>query len=314
VRPARTMRDLRRAHVAVGALIIGIPAAAGALSAGQALGQSTPALQASVHSSTVPFGHNVVVTGNAPSSEAGQTVELRFDPAGRQSWGRLAASTIRGDGSYRLSAPVRRSGMLQVQEPSSTRTASAQASSASAERITVTAAVRLRARSLSALAGQAVQIRGKLLPGVSGRQVRLEARRGGGWRTISTARTGARGGFDLRYVSGSLGAQQLRVRFDGDRLNARAGAPAGRVTVYREAMASWYNDGGTTGCGFHAFYGVANRTLPCGSKVSFVHDGRSVTATVDDRGPYVGGREFDLNQNTAAALGFGGVGTVWSSQ
>jgi rare lipoprotein A (peptidoglycan hydrolase) len=38
-----------------------------------------------------------------------------------------------------------------------------------------------------------------------------------------------------------------------------------------------------------------------------------VTAVVDDRGPYVGGREWDLNQNTARALGFGGVGTVWST-
>jgi len=28
-------------------------------------------------------------------------------------------------------------------------------------------------------------------------------------------------------------------------------------------------------------------------------------------GPYVEGRDWDLNQNTAAALGFGGVGTVW---
>jgi rare lipoprotein A (peptidoglycan hydrolase) len=54
--------------------------------------------------------------------------------------------------------------------------------------------------------------------------------------------------------------------------------------------------------------------LPCGTKVEFRHDGRSVTATVDDRGPYVGGRDWDLNQNTAGVLGFGGVGQVWSSQ
>ena len=39
-----------------------------------------------------------------------------------------------------------------------------------------------------------------------------------------------------------------------------------------------------------------------------------MTATVDDRGPFVGGRTWDLNQNTAAALGFGGVGSVWSSR
>jgi rare lipoprotein A (peptidoglycan hydrolase) len=44
-----------------------------------------------------------------------------------------------------------------------------------------------------------------------------------------------------------------------------------------------------------------------------MNGGRTVTAVVDDRGPYVGGRQWDLNQNTAGALGFGGVGTVWSS-
>ena len=69
-----------------------------------------------------------------------------------------------------------------------------------------------------------------------------------------------------------------------------------------------------TACGFHAYYGVANKTLPCGTKVTFAYGGRTVTATVDDRGPFVAGREWDLNQNTAAALGMGGVATVWSSR
>ena len=58
---------------------------------------------------------------------------------------------------------------------------------------------------------------------------------------------------------------------------------------------------------------MANRDLPCGTQVTFRYGGRTVTAVVDDRGPYVGGREWDLNQNTAAALGFDGVDTVWSS-
>ena len=118
----------------------------------------------------------------------------------------------------------------------------------------------------------------------------------------------------LRYVTGNAGQAPIRVRFAGDQLNARAAVRAGNMTVYRLAEASWYDDGGQTACGFHAYLGVANRTLPCGTTVSFRYNRRSVTATVDDRGPYVGGRDWDLNQNTAAALGFGGVGTVWSSQ
>ncbi len=44
------------------------------------------------------------------------------------------------------------------------------------------------------------------------------------------------------------------------------------------------------------------------------YGGRTVMATVDDRGPYVDGRDWDLGQSTRAALGFdGGVGTVWAS-
>ena len=41
-------------------------------------------------------------------------------------------------------------------------------------------------------------------------------------------------------------------------------------------------------------------------------EGRMVDG--DDRGPVVAGRDWDLNQNTAGALGFGGVDAVWSSQ
>ena len=80
------------------------------------------------------------------------------------------------------------------------------------------------------------------------------------------------------------------------------------------AVASWYYDEGNTACGFHARYGVANKTLRCGTKVTIRYGDRSVVATVDDRGPYVYGRSFDLSQNTAAALGMWGVATVDVSQ
>jgi rare lipoprotein A len=79
------------------------------------------------------------------------------------------------------------------------------------------------------------------------------------------------------------------------------------------AVASWYFDGGSTACGFHARYGIASRTLPCGAHVTLAYGGRAVAATVDDRGPYVYGREYDLNQTTAAALRMLGVATVLAS-
>jgi rare lipoprotein A (peptidoglycan hydrolase) len=84
------------------------------------------------------------------------------------------------------------------------------------------------------------------------------------------------------------------------------------VVAMTPTVASWYYDAGNTACGFHAQYGVANRTLPCGTKVMLRYGGHSVTATVDDRGPFVYGRSYDLDQRTASALGMWGVATVYS--
>jgi rare lipoprotein A (peptidoglycan hydrolase) len=78
-------------------------------------------------------------------------------------------------------------------------------------------------------------------------------------------------------------------------------------------LASWYYDGGQTACGFHARYGVANKRLRCGTRVLFRYHRRSVWAVVQDRGPYAGGRVWDLNQGLAGALGFGGVDYVQAS-
>ncbi len=78
---------------------------------------------------------------------------------------------------------------------------------------------------------------------------------------------------------------------------------------------SWYQDGGQTASGFHSTYGVADCGSgggPCysfGTQITFCLNS-CVTATVDDHGPYVAGRAFDLNQNTASAIGFSGVGSV----
>lgn len=68
-------------------------------------------------------------------------------------------------------------------------------------------------------------------------------------------------------------------------------------------IASWYYDAGGTGCGFHTTYGIAALNVPCGTRVLLEHNGRTVLATRDDSGPYVGGRVFDLNPATKAALG-----------
>lgn len=79
------------------------------------------------------------------------------------------------------------------------------------------------------------------------------------------------------------------------------------------SIASWYDDAGATASGSHYYYGVAHLSYGFGTHVQICYPWNSshcVTATVDDRGPYISGREWDLNQNVASALGFSGVDSV----
>ena len=57
----------------------------------------------------------------------------------------------------------------------------------------------------------------------AGRPARCASRAGGhGWHTLSTGRTGARGGYRLRVAPGAGRRTPLRVVFAGDRRNGRA--------------------------------------------------------------------------------------------
>ncbi len=91
----------------------------------------------------------------------------------------------------------------------------------------------------------------------------------------------------------------------------------GRFNVYRASYASWYGGGGRTACGqtlTDSIMGVAHKTLPCGTKVVFHLGNRTATARVIDRGPFVAGREWDLTPALRRAIGFGDVGTVYTTR
>jgi rare lipoprotein A (peptidoglycan hydrolase) len=82
----------------------------------------------------------------------------------------------------------------------------------------------------------------------------------------------------------------------------------------RESVASVFTDyglglacGGTLG---RDQIGVAHKTAPCGTLITFEYAGRTLTVPVIDRGPYIAGREWDLTGATAAALGFPGLGRI----
>lgn len=96
----------------------------------------------------------------------------------------------------------------------------------------------------------------------------------------------------------------------------RAVHPVRALGVEAYASASWYGPGlygnhlacgGTLSPGdFH----VAHRTLPCGTRLIICYRSRCAATWVGDRGPYVGGRTFDLGPGLARSLGFDGVHTV----
>jgi rare lipoprotein A len=315
------MRASRRIYVAACAVMLAIPATAVALATGQTVSDTQSAIQAKLNRHHFGYGSLVKATGTTSPAQPGQRVELQFAPGGSQRWRALASSRVRRDGSFRLTASLRRSGFLKVRgtDPSlsggtaALTTSSATGGSSSPQQVTVAAKFAMRERSIVVLGGHAEALRGKLLPAIAGRKVRLEGRGSdGSWQVLSTARTGARGGFSLHYASSD--AHRLRVSFKGDRANTRSSKPAGDVAVFQQTIASWYYDADGTACGFHARYGVANRDLPCGTQVTFRNGGSEVTATVDDRGPFVAGRTWDLSQSTAGALGFAGVGPVWASR
>jgi rare lipoprotein A len=143
---------------------------------------------------------------------------------------------------------------------------------------------------------------------------RLQVRRRGLWRTIARDRTTTSGRYVLRDRVRRPMSLFARVSVNG------VAHRIGRLNGYRAARASWYGPGlygNHLGCGGTlkpGTVGVANRTLPCGSKLTLRHRGRSIRVRVIDRGPYVAGREFDLTEATAKRLRFRGTGTVLTTK
>jgi hypothetical protein len=171
-------------------------------------------------------------------------------------------------------------------------------------------AVAIAGRRLNVVAGRRALVRGRVVPGTPGSAVALQRRSGAGWHTIDQARLAGDGGFSFRFRPRITGSAPVRVRAGAAREHV------GRLNVYRRAQVSWYGPGlygGHLGCGgtlTPQTLGVAHRTLPCGTRVTLRHGDRTVRVAVVDRGPFVGGREFDLTSATRTRLGFSGVGTV----
>ncbi len=168
------------------------------------------------------------------------------------------------------------------------------------------------------LAGEAVVVRGKVRPSGSHRvRVVFKSRSASSHVGVETR---ANGTFRIHWQPRGIGTYRVRAYGLHDR-HTRGAASVGReLTSYRLAGASWYGPGlwgNGVACGgtlMPGTLGVANKTLPCGTKVTLRYHGREITVPVIDRGPYVAGRDFDLTYAVKQRLGFPGVGTVMASR
>jgi len=205
--------------------------------------------------------------------------------------------------------------------PAPASTGAATPAGASAAPASTPVAVKARTRTvLSVLArrthvraGRTARIAGRVRPAASGRLVVLQRRARHRWVTIDRARTRAHGRFTLRYRTREAISAALRVRVAGGHHVTGRTRRVGRLEAFRPALASWYGEGQALACGGHltpGMMGVAHKSLPCGTRITIRYRGRQVRVRVVDRGPYAGGREFDLGPGVRSALRFDGVGTV----
>jgi len=324
VRPQRTLRA--RPLAALGALSVVTAGTALAIppqNAGSTVTPPSP-VRAIVKDRTLRYGQSLVVSGRAARADAGSRAILQFAPR-RGAWRAVAGARVRRDGRYRLVARLRNSGAVRVTlaadrgahtaVPGGAAPAATTARASRRQRMSVAARIIAGRRVLAVPAGRRTGIKGRIAPG-GRRLVLLEAGRAGRWRVIARDRAHRDGRFALRFRA-RPGTVKLRVRFRGDRLNSGATRRVGVASALRPSLASWYGIyGGPLACGGTLGYnqmGVANKSLPCGTRVTIRFRGRTVRVPVIDRGPYVGGREWDLTGATARALHFDGVGTVWVS-
>jgi peptidoglycan lytic transglycosylase len=297
----RARASVRLALLAAGLCLTGTAYAATTGAADQGGGVT---IASATKSEKVRFGHRLSFNGKAAGGA--RTVRLEQDPGG-QGWRPVAQTTSGSDGSFGFAVQANRSGAYR---------AVTEGASSTPQKVTVLPRLAGKA-TRHVRRGATVRVRGSVRPGRSGRVVRLQRKSGSGWKTVDSARTSSGGAFRASWRPSSHGSYRLRVKFGGDRLNAAAGHTLSkRVHVYRPALASWYGPGlygGHLGCGgtlTPSKLGVANKSLPCGSKVTLRYHGRSVTVPVIDRGPYANGASFDLTKATADRLGADGVFSV----
>lgn len=306
-----------RSRALGGAALIAAMITAGAPPAANAAGARSAGPELALSDPTPTYRQAFTVRGHTAARYAGGLATLEFGAPG-EGWQPVGTARVATGGSYSFSVALARSGALRAvvrAHPSAAQAAAADEQVGAARRVAVGAQMVVTRRHLEVFAGGTASVSGFIRPAGAGRPIRLERRVSGAWRVIASARTGAGGSYRLGYRVGRTAL--VRLSLAGDAVNAPSVRSLGRIGAFRATTASRYDMyGGALACGGRLGYDslvVAHRSLPCGTPVTIRYRGRTVHARVQDRGPFVGGREFDLAGAVARRLGFDGVGRVWVS-
>ncbi|MGI8407622.1 MAG: septal ring lytic transglycosylase RlpA family protein [Actinomycetota bacterium] len=277
-----------------------------------ALAQSTPQPVLDSAPRKIAFGKTAAIIGHLRDGTAGQEVILQQKRVGAE-WHFASRKPVDSNGRVTFKRHnLRKTTVYRLRYiGAGTVTKSSEA------RVKVAPRLTLKIDPRQVFAGQHVQLSGRLFPVAPERRVLFQQRVDGEWRRV--ARVSVRdGSFSAGFDVGRKGHRRVRVRFPGDSLSP--GAVTGkRITVYERDPATWYGPGlygNTTACGQRLTsetLGVAHRSLPCGTKVSILYKGRTITVPVIDRGPYSAHADWDLTSKTAERLRFSGndeIGTT----
>jgi hypothetical protein len=141
----------------------------------------------------------------------------------------------------------------------------------------------------------------------------------GKWVLLARASTRGDGTFATTWKTDRAGHLQLRARLGGTSARDAGSSkttPRVKVNVYKPDRATYYGPGffgHRTACGLtlsRSTLGVANRTLPCGTRVALYYRGRTITVPVIDRGPYANHANWDLTSATASRLRMSSTATI----
>jgi len=267
---------------------------------------SPTTLKVNVAPKEVSLGKTISVRG-VSGARGRHKVALLFRDAGTTSWDQLKKVTTEPTGAYSTDVTARNNGAFKVSASGGL--------TSPIRKIRVRSTMKIGSIDRYVKVGRSLGIRGVVKPaGVR----RIKVVVNGAGKTIRTT-TKKHGGFAVKWKPKASGTYKVRVFSANNEVAIGDSSRRFRVFGLRPSGASYYGPGlygNGVACGgtlSPGTMGVAHKTLPCGTKVTIRYQGRTVTVPVIDRGPYIAGRDYDLTEATRNALGFGGVGTIWTN-